>query len=143
MKIILLIEDKSEEMEKAKMILTEEGFRFVSADNLDDAMRIWSRLADRISGVLTDLHFPETTGQKEGACGFAVVTRAVRLGIPVSICTDVNHHFCGYIKYFVEDMGKLTGRKIPYTMDSKDWRQAVQKLVEQFKEDWYEEIDDR
>ncbi|MEI6588151.1 MAG: hypothetical protein WCO05_04355 [Candidatus Moraniibacteriota bacterium] len=135
MKIILLIEDKTDEMEKAKMILVEEGFRYVSADNLDDAMRIWKKLEDKISGVLTDLHFPETTGQKEGACGFAVVTRAVRLGIPVSICTDVNHHFCSYLKFFIEDMENISGRKIPYTMDSKNWQQAVHKLIEQFKED--------
>lgn len=135
MRIILLIEDKTDEMEKAKTVLAEAGLRFVAADNLDDAMRIWKKLQDKISGVLTDLNFPEITAQKEGACGFAVVIRAVRLGIPISICTDVNHHFCGYIKYFAEDLEKLAGQKIPYTMDSKNWKQAVQKLIEQFKED--------
>ncbi|MFA5961441.1 MAG: hypothetical protein WC848_02025 [Parcubacteria group bacterium] len=135
MKIILLIEDKPEEMAKAKLILSEKGCRFVSADNLDDAMRVWSKLGNKIYGILTDLHFPERIGEKETACGFAVVTRAVRMGIPVSICTDVNHHFCGYLKYFMEDIEMLTHQNVPYTMDNKNWQQAVQKLIEQFKED--------
>jgi hypothetical protein len=129
MKIILLIEDKVEEMAEAKKILTEKGCRFVSADNLEDAMRIWKKLEDKIDGVLTDLHFPERTGQKEGSCGFAIVTRAVRMKIPVSICTDVDVHFCGHVKNFVEDIEMLSCQKVSSTMN-KDWQQAIQRLME-------------
>jgi hypothetical protein len=92
-------------------------------------------LGDKVSGVLTDLNFPEVEGRPEGACGFAVVMRAARMGIPCSICTDVDHHFCGYLKFFLEDLEKISGRRVPFTMDSKDWPQAVQKLTEQLEED--------
>ena len=134
MKIILVIEDKPEEMIKAKQSIIEKGYRFVSADNLEDTMRIWKKLEDKIVGVLTDLHFPERTGQKESSCGFSIVTRAVRMGIPVSICTDVDSHFCGHVKNFVEDIQMLSCQKVSSTMN-KDWQQAVQKLIEQIKEE--------
>lgn len=131
MKVILLIEDSQEEMQIAKSLLTKTGLRFVSTNNLHDAFRIWEKLGDKINGILTDLNFPEKQGQPETACGFAVVVRAVHMKIPISICTSVDHHFCGYLKFFIEDLEKMSGRKIPFTMDSKDWQRAVSRLLNQ------------
>jgi|GEM_PF-1449102 len=132
-KIILLVEDLPEELEKAKSVITVAGFKAVVAGNLEDALRLWEKLGSKISGVITDLHFPdkedftEQTGQSPN--GLVVITEALLKNTPVSVCSNIDHHFAAYLKNVVGNLEKLTGRNIPFTMDRKNWQLALDELV--------------
>ena len=136
-KIILIVEDLPEEQIRAKEAVVAANFRPVMAGNLADANRLWDKLSGKIAGVVTDLHFPEKEGFEKQTvghpCGLAVVTRALLEQIPVSICSDIDHHLCGYLKEAVENLEKLTSQKVPFTMDSKNWSLALENLQSQMK----------
>jgi len=132
-KIILLVEDLPAELEKAKAVISNAGFKTVAASNLEDAMRLWGMLGEKISGVITDLHFPEKEvfAEQTGGSpnGLVIITEALLKNVPVSVCSDINHHFAAYLKQLVENMEKITGRKIPFTLDRKNWQLALDELV--------------
>jgi len=137
-KIILLIEDKSEEQVKARELIMTKGYKVAIAGNLKDAKRLWEKLQNVISGILTDLHFPEGSSlnkdTSKNPCGLVPVTWALLNDIPVSICSDIDHHYAQYLADLVANLQQLTGKPIPFTMDSKDWSQALESLEEQFDE---------
>jgi CheY-like chemotaxis protein len=146
--IILIVEDIPEEQEKAKAAVKVNGFKAAVAGNLEDAMRIWDNLGDKVEGVVTDLHFPEknfeTFGHGHGKAeltdalkpsGLAIVVEAARDGTPVAICSNINHHYCYYLRMVVGFLSeKHPLGKIPFIMDSKDWERAIQKLKEVISE---------
>jgi len=140
-KVILVVEDNPKEMEAAKMALSANGFKSASATNLSDANRIWNKLGRMIRAVLTDLHFPERdeehstelTGKNPN--GLALITRALAAGIPISVCSDINHHFAAYLKETIANLEQISGRKIPFTMDQKNWEDAVKNLKNQLTEE--------
>jgi hypothetical protein len=138
-KIVLIIEDLSEEQARAKEVMVANGFRPAVTKNLADANRLWDKLSGKIAGVITDLHFPESEGLEKQTvghpCGLAVVTRALLEQIPVSICSDIDHHFCKYLEEAVKNLEKLTGQEVSFTMDSKDWSLALKNLESQVKGD--------
>ncbi len=131
MGIVLVAEDIFEEQAKAKKAVLESGNKPVIGGNLRDINRLWDKLGERISGILTDIHFPEWDGsQDNNPSGLAVVVRAAQEGIPVSICSDINHHFTLYLEMVVKGLRELTGQEIPFTIDRKDWQVAMDKLKE-------------
>lgn len=129
-KILLLVEDDREERENAKKIISDKGHRAAVASNLQDAQRILKQMHGKLGGILTDLHFPERTDQDATKpCGLAVVAEAVRLGIPVAICSNVDHHHADYLKVVVSVLAEAhPAKSIPFGMDSKDWAGAVDAL---------------
>lgn len=135
-KIVLLIEDLPEEQEKAKKALAERGFRVAVTSTLSDALRIWNSLEGKLFGIITDLHFPERTSNHPNAsdpnkpCGFAIIAKATEKGIPIVVCSNVDHHFCEYAKIVIETFEKFHPlKKIPFVMDSKNWDRAVEELT--------------
>lgn len=133
MKIILVIEDLVEEKINAKKAVLAAGYKFVFAANLSDANRIWDKLKGKITGVITDLHFPERENSKEknlNPCGLAMVVRALLEQLPISICSNIDHHHADYLRQTIKNLEILAGKKIPFTMDQKDWNLALKNLIE-------------
>jgi CheY-like chemotaxis protein len=134
-KIILLVEDLPEELEKAKAVISGAGFKAAVASNLSDALRLWKTLGEKISGVITDLHFPERSDAAfvektaKNPNGLVIITEALVKNVPASVCSDVDHHFAAYLKQVVGNLEKITGRKIPFTMDRKNWQLALNELT--------------
>jgi DNA-binding NtrC family response regulator len=126
MDIILIVEDKPEEQTEAKKAVLDSGAKVVMANTLEDANRLLDTLKGKITGILTDIHFPEREGIKgENPCGLAIVIRAIQERIPISICSDINHHFANYLEMIVKGLQNLTGQQIYFTMDRKDWARAL------------------
>lgn len=131
MNIILIAENKAEEQAKAKKVVIESGAKVVMGGTLKDVKCLLDKLAGKITGILTDIHFPEVDGANENSpCGLAVVIWAVQEKIPVSICSDVNHHYADYLEMIVDGLKKLSNQEIPFTMDTKDWQKALDGLKE-------------
>ena len=129
MEIILIVEDKKEELERAKQVVQKKGAKAVIAENLFEAKQLISKLQKVISGIITDLHFPENKKDDiNNPCGLAIVTIALRLNLPIVVCSDINHHHTLYVKSVIEDLEQLTGVHVPFIMDSKDWEEAYKKL---------------
>ena len=137
-KIVLLVEDVPEEQTLAKAALTTQGFKVAVAGNLQDALRIWKELGESISGIATDLHFPERSNEEgelfsdqSKPCGIAIVAEAARLALPVVVCSDIDHHFAGYLKVVVVALASFHPlKKIPFIMDGKNWERAAKELTE-------------
>lgn len=133
--IILVVEDISEEQEKAKATLRDAGFAFAVTPTLAGAERMFKTLEGKISGVITDLHFPESDHQhpKNTAdlpCGLAVVAEAIERKIPVVVCSNIDHHFAGYPRKVITALGRMSAYgPVPFGMDSKNWATAVAALA--------------
>lgn len=146
MKIILIIEDLPEEQLKAKEACIAAGFRPAITATLDDAMRIWKSLEGKLAGIITDLHFPERTSEYAESsdpskpCGLAIVAEATVKGIPVVVCSNIDHHHVGYPEKVIRVLaGFHRLQSIPFMMDSKNWNHAVAELKKLIKEDHKEE----
>lgn len=132
--ILLLVEDDAAERESAKKAITDKGYKAAVASNLQDALRIMEQMQGKLAGIVTDLHFPERPDRPDATkpCGLAVVADAVQRGIPVAICSNIDHHFADYVKIVVEVLAKSHPKgTIPFEMDSKNWSHAVNSLCEQ------------
>ncbi len=133
--IILLVEDNLDEIEIVKKVIFAAGMKLMVAKNLTDANRLLQTLAGNIDGVLTDIHFPSLIGNdndKDKPNGLAVVAHCVEHNIPVSVCTDTNHHYSSYIDKVLPVLAKHPNYKagrIPFTLDRKDWDKATKDLL--------------
>ena len=135
MNIILIIEDLPEEQSNAKEAVISAGFRPAVTATLNDALRIWQSLGDNLAGIITDLHFPEMTSDNPDwsnaakPCGLAIVAEATKKGLPVVVCSNINHHFVDYPKKVIDVLATFhPAGCIPFVMDSKDWQKAVEEL---------------
>lgn len=133
MAIVLLVEDLPEEQARAKAAFAAHDFRGAVAETLEDALRIWKGLGDKLCGIITDLHFPEggSGGKRDASkpCGLAIVAEATRQGLPVVVCSDVDHHFAHYLEVVISVLGDFHPRgRIPFIMDRKDWDRAAEQL---------------
>ncbi|MEX2369328.1 MAG: hypothetical protein WD552_02985 [Candidatus Paceibacterota bacterium] len=127
--IVLIVEDLPKEQEKAKKAARAVGFKPVVAGTRADAERIAKKLKRQICGIATDIHFADSESHKtNNPNGLSVVAQAVKGNIPVSVCTDINHHFCHYITDVLNLISELSGYQIPITLDSKDWEKAMKDL---------------
>jgi hypothetical protein len=133
-RIILIVENVAEEQEKAKQAAIKAGTTPVLAATLEDFDRIFESLKGKISGVITDLHFPENEklvarkGEAEKPNGLAVVATAVENSLAIVVCSDIDHHYAAYLKRVMRMMEKSASFPIPFTMDSKDWDWSCSQL---------------
>jgi CheY-like chemotaxis protein len=133
-KIVLLVEDSTEEQEKAKRILAEEGLRPVVAATLFDARRLLEKLKGKTSGIITDLHFSEFGSDRsedspEAPRGLAIIVEGIEQKIPVVVCSEINHHFAGYLTKVIEKLATLSSfGEIPFITNFKDWQRAAREL---------------
>ena len=130
---ILLIEDTAEQIEIAVKLLQENGHQCLVAQNLEEAK--FAIETGTFDGALTDLHLPEKNGvEKTPPCGLAVLVLCAEKALPVAVVSDIDHHFAAYAKIVVEGIAKLhPAGKIPFVMDSKNWSQGLNLLMEVVK----------
>ena len=129
--IVLLIEDLPDEQVRAKRALEACGFKVAVTASLAGALRIWEGLGTALKGVITDLHFPERADDSDASkpCGLAIVADAARFGVPVVVCSSINHHYADYLKIVVEVLASAHPlQSIPFVMDRKDWERAAHDL---------------
>lgn len=137
--IILIVEDLPEEQEKAKLAVRNAGFVCAVTPTLAGAERMFKTLEGKISGVVTDLHFPESDydhpkNTATAPCGLAVVAEAIERTIPVAVCSDIDHHFAEYLRKVITALGRRSAYgPVPFGMDSKNWETAVAALVKSMK----------
>ena len=125
-KIILIVEDHTEEQVSAKQAVLESGNTAIVAGNLEDGTRLLKQLGDNLFGVITDLHYQsralsDTDAEKPN--GLAIVALCVEKGIRVGVCSDVNHHFSEYLKMPIQVLSSHQNYpfgKIPFSEDSKN-----------------------
>lgn len=134
-KIILIIEDKPEEVEKAKRAVIANGCKPVLAKNLENAKFIFKSLRDIIFGVVTDLHFSSMENNDrdiDKPNGLAIVAFCVDIGIRVAVCSDIDHHFSQYLREPVRVLSTHQNYKydkVPFSEDSKNWDKIIKQLL--------------
>lgn len=134
-KIILIVEDRTEEQLSAKEAVSESGNTAIVAGNLEDGTRLLKQLDGKIFGVVTDLHFQsklmsDTDADKPN--GLAIVALCVEKNIRVGICSDINHHFSEYLKVPIRVLAVHQSYgygKIPFSEDSKNWNSIVNQVI--------------
>lgn len=128
-KIILFVEDMPELIVKAKALITAAGFGFISADNLQDAERLFGKV--RVDGVITDMFFPQRPAAPDTTpCGITVVTMALASNVPVVVCTSAGHE-ADFIKAAIKNLEKITGTEIPIpgNKDLKNCIETIKKII--------------
>ncbi len=132
-KAILIVEDLIDEQKKAKEAVSKMNFRPLVASNLDEAKMMLKKFKHLIRGIITDIHFPidEKSDTSHQPNGLAVVALAVKLGIPISICSDINGHYAFFVfdvAATLSEHSNCFGNKIPVTVSSKNWQIAINEL---------------
>lgn len=140
MNIVLIVEDKTEEQALANQAVRSAGLVPVIATTLADAQRIMKQLGEKIVGVITDLHFPENDMTKSQnpnpPAGLAIIAIAVEQNLPITVCSDINHHFAEYIRLVLPALAAHPNYKhgeIFLSFDHKDWIKATDKLLNLMK----------
>jgi hypothetical protein len=131
-KVILIIEDTIQHQEAAKKAAAESGYGAIVVATLDDARRMIDVHGNRISGIVTDLHFPENDrdAKPEKPAGLAVIVYAINAHLPIAVCSDINNHYARYAKEIVDFLAPhAVGGEIPFTMNEKSWTQAIDSLT--------------
>ena len=133
-RIVLLVEDDAQEAVKATKILRGHGFKVMIATNLTEALEYSRMLEGKLSGIVTDLHFPQMgfghpKDSADKPSGFAVIIQAILANVPVVVCSNIDHHFADYAQVVIKGLEKMGGQPIPFIMDRKDWQRAAEKLI--------------
>jgi len=134
-KIILIIEDRTEEQSLAKQAVIESGNTPMLAGNLEDGIRLLTQLSAVLFGVVTDLHYQSrlmSSADADKPNGLAIVALCVEKNIRVGICSDINHHFSEYLKVPIRVLATHQGYsygKIPFSEDSKNWNSIVNQVI--------------
>lgn len=129
-KIILVVEDKTDEQITAKKVILDNGNKIIIADTLQKAEKFIEKFNEQLSGIITDLHFPIDSARENfgGANGISVIITSLKHNIPCTVCTDDIAHGAMYIPLILERLEILTGQRIPIS-GTKDWNEALQKLT--------------
>lgn len=130
-KVILIVEDLKEQQELAKSAVIESGYGVIVAENLQDAKRMIDSFGKKLSGIVTDLHFPEVLNDPhpEKPAGLTVIIYAIQAGLPVAVCSDINNHYAMYAREIISFLAnQAVGGEIPFTMNSKNWKVAIENL---------------
>ena len=140
--IILVIEDQKEEQLIAKRTVMDNGNKVIIANTLDKAENFIEKFSGKLSGIITDIHFPIDSERENfgGANGISVVITSLKHNIPCAICTDNVTHGATYIPLILERLETLMERKIPIS-GTKDWDEALKKLTLLMEEKNHEAID--
>lgn len=135
-KIILIVEDKSEEFEKAKSVIAKiSDCRAIVVSDLVNFARIFNSMKSNLFGVVTDLHFPASDVKDQtqnNPNGLSVVATCVENNVRVAVCSDVNHHYCQYIEEPIKVLAShqnYTYKNIFLGQDNKDWSKAINNLL--------------
>ncbi|MEI8130366.1 MAG: hypothetical protein WCG55_02580 [bacterium] len=134
-RIILVIEDNPDQAKLAQVAVLSSGCFPVIAHNLADGVRLLQELKDQLVGVVTDMHYPSMNLNDRDADkpnGLSMVAQCVELNIPVSVCTDVDHHYCAYVEAPIKVLAthqKYQYGRIPFSLDHKDWKKSVAELL--------------
>ena len=132
-KKIIVVEDKTEELEKACDLVMAKGFMPLACATNEDAVDTIKKYQGKgLVGILTDLHFPvREGGSPEGASGLHIVYKALEAGIPVVICSNIDHHYATWATDLVGANEKATGKKVAgFVQDSKNWERALGLLLD-------------
>ena len=132
-KKIIVVEDKQDELQKACNLVMAKGFMPLACTTDEDAIETIRKYADKgLVGTLTDLHFPvREGGSPEGASGLHIVYKALEAGIPVVICSNIDHHYATWATDLVGAIEKATGKKVAgFVQDSKNWERALGLLLD-------------
>ncbi len=135
---VLIIDDKKENLARAMYLLP--GQQILPVDSFEMAMKM---MADGgFDAVLTDLHMPPDKGYPavsvdsyplggDEPVGISVVFEATRLGMPVAVVTDANHHLSWFTAMFSRmDVAIVNGQKVIFRNDSsKRWDLALAVLM--------------
>ena len=128
-KIILVVEDKLTEQQIAKQVVLDDGYKIIIADTLDKAESFIKKFNGKLSGIITDIHFPMTVGRRaDEANGLSIILTTLRHNIPCSVCTDDVGHGGEYISLILQRLEMLISREIPIS-GSKNWAEALQQLT--------------
>jgi CheY-like chemotaxis protein len=135
-KIVLLVEDKPEEIAKGREILQAAGFLVAVATTLDDANRLWTNLGDKLVGIITDIHFPHGMNEMKNQwgvnpVGLVLVLKAKLEKMPIVVCSETGGHNAPYLIDFFQLLAKLNG-EVPFC-HNKNWKQAIANLVKLLK----------
>lgn len=119
--IVLVIEDTPEQAQIALSLLKERGVKALLAETYDQARTVLSQVP--VHAILTDLYFPEKKGQDPNMpCGISIAIEAKMKGMPVAICSQVNHHSCEWL------WKAWLALQIPVS-ESKDWSWTIDQLL--------------
>jgi hypothetical protein len=132
-KIILFVEDMEEMVAPAKDFITAAGFGFITADNLQDAERLFGKV--KVAGVITDMFFPQRPKATDTTpCGVTVITMALAAKVPVVVCSSAGHE-ADYVKAALKHLELITGTAIPMpgNKDLKACITAIKQLTEEAK----------
>src|SRR3990172_9235460 len=133
-KKIIVVDDKTEELQRACDLVMAKGFMPLACSTNEDAVDTIKKYQGKgLVGILTDLHFPvKEGGSPEGASGLHIVYKALEAGIPVAICSDIDHHKADWANDLISRIEKATGKKVAgFVQDSKDWERALSLLLNQ------------
>lgn len=135
---VLIIDDKRENLARAMYLLP--GQQILPVDSFEMAMNMMS--SGGFDAVLTDLHMPPDKGYSavsldkyvlgaDEPVGISVVFEATRLGMPVAVVTDANHHLSWFTAMFSRmDGATVNGQKVVFRRDSdKRWDLALAALM--------------
>lgn len=157
MKKVLIIDDRTEERERAKEVAIELGLEPIVVDakeTVRDRTYKWMTLIPDVELVVTDLMWEVREGYGEKVNGLLVVVLARHFNVPVGICTngdDFDHGHHGPAIGFINDsfigaigpaMRIIAGgdkdksaqlqKRPPFVWDThKDWKGVMSELLEQ------------
>lgn len=135
---VLIVDDKKENLNRAIHLLP--GQQILPVNSFEMAMNMMK--GGGFDAVLTDLYMPPDKGYSTinldkyplGATepvGMSIVFEATRLGIPVAVVTDANHHYSWFTAMFgtISEVN-VNGHKVVFRNDSnKRWDLALAALV--------------
>ena len=129
-KIILVVEDKKEEQLIAKKVVLDSGNKVIIADTLNKAETFIEKFSEKLSGIITDIHFPIDSARENasGANGISIVITSLRHDVPCAVRTDDVAHGASYIPLILKRLEILAEREIPIS-GTKDWNKTLQQLT--------------
>jgi len=139
MRLILVVEDKMDEQEKAKNVVLSAGFKVIIANHLEKADHFIKQFSGKLSGIMTDIHFPGRADDiHSDPNGVSVILSALAHGIPCVMCTDDLHHRARHIIIMIERLENLVDCEI-LVNPRKNWKESLQDLKKIMKGEKNEE----
>lgn len=142
---IIVIDDKREELERAKAAVEAAGHEALCFDDLSDWRNPFWKQMEEADGVITDLHFhPRRGGDKAQEVyeksippmGLVVALHALHIGKPVVICTSGDHHG-PELSFVFDSYVSASEYNIGFGWEeNKDWATAVKMLETGAKSRW-------